>query len=88
MRKSGLRFQYRGRVVGAYVAPQRATRPGRPPWVVTIPGVGTYFGPPCRAGEPRPVRAGVVCETQIRTWIPTRLAHRNTAELRGLRRQS
>jgi hypothetical protein len=67
MRKSGLRFQYRGRVVGAHVAPKRATRPQRPPWVVTISGVGTYFGPPCREGEPRPVTID-----RIATWLDQR----------------
>lgn len=62
-----LQFTYRGRGVGASIAPRRATRPGRTPWVVTIDGLGTHFGPPCREGEPEPMTID-----RIATWLDQR----------------
>lgn len=67
MENNELRFTYRGRGVGASVAPRRATRPGRPPWVVTVDGLGTHFGPPCRDGEPEPITID-----RIATWLDQR----------------
>lgn len=67
MDNNELRFTYRGRGVGASVAPRRATRPGRPPWVVTVDGLGTHFGPPCRDGEPEPITID-----RIATWLDQR----------------
>jgi hypothetical protein len=62
-----LRFTYRGRRVGAEPGPKRATRPERPPWVVTVDGLGTYFGPPIREGEPEPLAID-----RIATWLDQR----------------
>ena len=67
MDNNELRFTYRGRGVGASIAPRRASRPGRPPWVVTIDGLGTHFGPPCREGEPEPITID-----RIATWLDQR----------------
>lgn len=67
MNKSELRFTYRGRRVGAYPGPRRATRPGRPPWVVTVDGLGTHFGPPTKDDEPETATID-----RLATWLDQR----------------
>ena len=67
MDNSDLRFTYRGRRVGAYIAPKRASRPDRPPWVVSVDGLGTLFGPPTKDGEPETATID-----RIATWLDQR----------------
>jgi hypothetical protein len=67
MNNTELRFTYRGRWVGARAGPQRATRPDRPPWVVTIDGLGTLFGPPTKDGEHETATID-----RIATWLDQR----------------
>jgi len=67
MANTELRFTYRGRRVGARRGPKRATRPDRPPWVVTIDGLGTHFGPPTKDGEPETATID-----RLATWLDQR----------------